>query len=158
MLGPAQAAVPDARRAAASSANDVHPAASLVRRSSRFALDTRYVSPLAIHEPRPIAKLPFYPNERLTAAEIAQVKATPWNREWVLEPFERIYASYPTLFYLSLFAIAQPITEWLDLTPYQSSVRLPVRDSGPGGAAVDRGVRCSGGRRRPDPSRGGSWR
>jgi hypothetical protein len=78
------------------------------------------VSPLAIREPRPIAKLPFYPIERLTAAEIAQIKATPWNREWVLEPFERIYASYPTLFYLSLFAIAQPITEWLDLTPYQS--------------------------------------
>ena len=88
---------------------------------SRFALDTRYVSPLTIHEPRPIAKLPFYPNERLTAEEIAQVKATPWNREWVLEPFERIYASYPTLFYLSAFAIAQPITEWLDVTPYQSS-------------------------------------
>jgi hypothetical protein len=88
---------------------------------SRFALDARYVSPLTFREPRPIAKLPFYPNERLTAAEIAQVKATPWNREWVLEPFERIYASYPTLFYLSLFAIAQPITEWLDLTPYQSS-------------------------------------
>ena len=88
---------------------------------SRFALDARYVSPLAIYQPQPIAKLPFYPNERLTAAEIAQIKATPWNREWVLEPFERIYASYPTLFYLSLFAIAQPITEWLDLTPYQSS-------------------------------------
>ena len=89
---------------------------------SRFALDARYVSPLAHHQqPRPIAKLPFYPNERLTAAEIAQVKATPWNRERVLEPFERIYASYPTLFYLSLFAIAQPMTEWLDLTPYQSS-------------------------------------
>jgi hypothetical protein len=66
-------------------------------------------------------KLPFYPNARLTAAEIEGLKRTPWNREWTLEPFERIYASYPTLYYLSIFAIAQPITEWLALTPYQSS-------------------------------------
>ena len=87
----------------------------------RFALDARYVSPLAHNQPRPIEKLPFSPNERVTAPEIAQLEATPWNRTWTLEPFERIYASYPTLYYLSAFAVAQPITEGLSLTPYQSS-------------------------------------
>jgi hypothetical protein len=87
----------------------------------RFALDARYVSPLAHNQPRAIDKLPFDPNARVTAPEIVQLEATPWNRTWTLEPFERIYASYPTLYYLSVFAIAQPITEWLSLTPYQSS-------------------------------------
>ena len=87
----------------------------------RFALDPRYVSPLAHNQPRPIEKLPFYPDERVTAPEIVQLEATPWNRTWTLEPFERIYACYPTLYYLSVFAIAQPLTEWLSLTPYQSS-------------------------------------
>jgi hypothetical protein len=87
----------------------------------RFALDPRYVSPLAHNQPRPIDKLPFYPNERVTSPEIVELEATPWNRTWTLEPFERIYASYPTLYYLSVFAIAQPLTEWLSLTPYQSS-------------------------------------
>jgi hypothetical protein len=87
----------------------------------RFALDARYVSPLAHNQPRPIEKLPFFPNERVTAPEIVQLEATPWNRTWTLEPFERIYASYPTLYYLSVFAIAQPMTEGLSLTPYQSS-------------------------------------
>ncbi len=87
----------------------------------RFALDARYVSPLAHNQPRPIEKLPFYPDQRVTAAEIVQLEATPWNRTWTLEPFERVYASYPTLYYLSVFAVAQPLTEWLSLTPYQSS-------------------------------------
>lgn len=87
----------------------------------RFALDARYVSPLAHNQPAPISKLPFFPNERLTATEINEIEATPWNRTWTLEPFERIYASYPTLYFLSVFTVAQPLTEWLSLTPYQSS-------------------------------------
>jgi Predicted membrane protein (DUF2142) len=87
----------------------------------RFALDGRYVSPLAHNQPPPIEKLPFHPDERVTAPEIVELESTPWNRTWTLEPFERVYASYPTLYYLSVFAIAQPLTEWLSLTPYQSS-------------------------------------
>ena len=87
----------------------------------RFALDARYVSPLAHNQPRPIEKLPFSSDRRVTAPEIVQLEATPWNHAWTLEPFERVYASYPTLYYLSVFAIAQPITAGLSLTPYQSS-------------------------------------
>jgi hypothetical protein len=70
----------------------------------RFALDARYVSPLAHDQPRPLEKLPFNPNERLTAPEIAQLEALPWNRTWTPEPFERIYASYPTRFVTAAFA------------------------------------------------------
>jgi hypothetical protein len=91
---------------------------------SRFALDRRYLNPLAYRPPSAIAKLPFNGGERLTAEEIAQVKATPWIPDGLpreLEPFERVNASYPTLFYLTLFAIAQPLTSALDLTPYQSA-------------------------------------
>jgi hypothetical protein len=87
----------------------------------RFALDARYVSPLAHQQPHPIEKLPFSPDEHVTAAEIVQLEATPWNRTWTLEPFERVYASYPTLYYLSVFAVAQPVTSVLSLSPYQSS-------------------------------------
>jgi Predicted membrane protein (DUF2142) len=91
---------------------------------SRFALDGRYLNPLAYQPPGAIAKLPFNGDQRLTAEEIAQVKATPWIPDGLpreLEPFERVNASYPTLFYLTLFAIAQPLTSALDLTPYQSA-------------------------------------
>jgi hypothetical protein len=89
----------------------------------RFELDERFVSPFAFLPPdAPLQKLPFYGERRLSAADIAAVKATPWTLHPArLDPFERIYASYPTLFYLSLFGAGQSITEVWHLTPYQSA-------------------------------------
>ena len=58
-----------------------------------------------------------------------------------LEPFERIYATYPTLYYLSVFADRAADHGMAVAHALSELVLIPVRDRRVGGPAVDRGLR-----------------
>lgn len=87
-----------------------------------FPLDRAYLNPLAYDTPPPIDKLFFQPFNALTNDEIRDVRQTAWMREGApLPDYERAIASYPTPFYLVLFAMAEPVTRVGALSPWDAS-------------------------------------
>jgi hypothetical protein len=90
--------------------------------ADHVAMDFRFINPIS-WEMYPLARIVFQPRERLSRADVEQVKAVGWhaldatgNRK----PLFAAIASYPPLYYASLFAISQPIVSAAGLTPYQA--------------------------------------
>jgi hypothetical protein len=90
----------------------------------RWTVDPRFTNPLAYWPPPMLFKLFFHPLERLTRGEVTGLKGVEWPDPATrppAEPYERAIASYPTLYYLAVFALAEPVTRVLGLTPYDST-------------------------------------
>jgi hypothetical protein len=90
----------------------------------RWTVDPRFTNPLAYWPPPMLFKLFFHPLERLTRGEVTALKSVAWpdpSTRPPAEPYERAIASYPTLYYLTVFALAEPVTRLLGLTPYDST-------------------------------------
>jgi hypothetical protein len=88
----------------------------------RFALDTRHLNPLGLDVSPGINKLYFKPFNAMSTSDIAEAKSVRWfDPQRRLPDYERAIASYPTPYYLAVFAGAEPITKALGLTPYQAT-------------------------------------
>lgn len=88
----------------------------------RFPLDPAHLNPLAFDTPVPIDQLFFKRFNALTTGDIARVRRTPWPDYTVpLPPYERAIASYPTLFYGTLFVLAEPVVRLADLSPWDAT-------------------------------------
>jgi hypothetical protein len=88
----------------------------------RFALDPRHLNPLGLDVSPGINKLYFKSFNAMSAADIAEAKSVKWlDPQRHLPDYERAIASYPTPYYLAVFAGAEPITKALGLTPYQAT-------------------------------------
>lgn len=90
----------------------------------RFDLDPRFLNPLAHETPHALDKLFFKPYNALTSSEIEGLRRVRWPATdaapGALKPYERAIASYPSLYYLAVFTVAQPIVHLLGLSPYQA--------------------------------------
>jgi hypothetical protein len=96
----------------------------LFTRPGVWTIDPRFANPLAQWTPLTLFKLFFRPTQHLTDAEVHQLKDITWlppSTRPPPEPCEKAIASYPTLYYLTLFAIAEPVTRLLHLSPYDST-------------------------------------
>ncbi len=94
------------------------------RRPGEWSLDPRFMNPLARWAPPALDKLFFNTNQRLTHDDLRGLKRVEWlaaEARPAPEMYERAIASYPTLYYLALFAVAQPLTQVLHLSPYDST-------------------------------------
>ena len=89
-----------------------------------WTIDPRFTNPFALWTPPSIDKLFFDTSERLTLAEIAALKHTPWpgpDGRAAPETFQKAIASYPTLYYWPVFLLGEGLTRVLHLSPYQST-------------------------------------
>lgn len=90
----------------------------------RFDLDPRFVNPLALHTPEGLDKLFFAGVNAMTRDDIADVQRVRWPDRTTPSPstpYARAIASYPSLYYLAVFAVAEPMTEGLGLSPWQAT-------------------------------------
>ena len=91
----------------------------------QFDLDRRFVNPLALDTPEPIDKLFFKPFNAMTPADIEAVERVPWPDRTQpgppLAPYARAIASYPSPYYLAVFALAEPLVRGFAFSPYQAT-------------------------------------
>jgi hypothetical protein len=88
-----------------------------------FIVDQRFTNPMTRNAGPQLGKLFFNGVNCLLAPDIDAMKARRWD-EFPIGPEVRqqwAAASYPTLYHLAVFAIAQPVTSLFGLTPYQST-------------------------------------
>jgi hypothetical protein len=93
-------------------------------RPGAWEIDSRFVNPLARWAPPALDKLFFDPTQRLSRGDLRLLKDVEWlapSARPPAETYERAIASYPTIYYLALFTIAEPLTHVLHLTPYDST-------------------------------------
>jgi hypothetical protein len=90
--------------------------------ADHVAMDFRFINPISWDMP-PLARIIFQPQAHLPRADVERVKAVDWhaldatgNRQ----PLYAAIASYPPLYYGSLFIVSQPIVSAAGLTPYQA--------------------------------------
>jgi hypothetical protein len=94
-----------------------------VARMSSFEHDVRFLNPLALWLPGQLWKVIFPRNETLTPEDVVALKQVPWKRADEVSQLERYHvalASYPPLYYWTVFAGGQAATSLCRLTPYQS--------------------------------------
>ena len=90
----------------------------------QFDLDPRRVNPLALDTPPAIDKLFFSPFNAMTPGEVVATRATPWpdpSGPGAITPYARAIASYPSLYYLAVHALAEPAIHLFGLTPWQAT-------------------------------------
>jgi Predicted membrane protein (DUF2142) len=90
----------------------------------RFDLDPRLVNPLALDTPEAIDKLFFSSFNAMTSDDIAVAQAIGWparSGEARRVPYARAIASYPSLYYLAVHALAEPAVAAFGLTPWQAT-------------------------------------
>jgi hypothetical protein len=88
----------------------------------RFALDAARANPLALDTPAGLDKLFFRPFNAMSAGDIAEARQVRWyDAGRTLADYERAIASYPTPYYLALYACAEPVTRAFGLSPYQAT-------------------------------------
>lgn len=89
-----------------------------------FDVDPQRVNPLAWQTPGPIDKLFFTKVNAMTAEDIASTQRVPWpDRSGPPSrvPYARAIASYPSLYYLAVHAVAEPAIAALALSPWQAT-------------------------------------
>jgi hypothetical protein len=89
-----------------------------------FLVDQRYSNPIARSPGGELGRLFFRGDRHLTAADVATLKGRAWGELPIVSGAVREQwagASYPTLYHLTVFALAQPLTALFHLTPYQST-------------------------------------
>jgi hypothetical protein len=94
-----------------------------VARMSSFQHDVRFVNPLALSHPRQLWKVIYPSAETLAPEDVVALKQVRWKRAdelSKLEPYHVALASYPPLYYWTVFAGGQAATSLGRLTPYQS--------------------------------------
>ena len=113
-----------------------------------WAVDPRFTNPLAYWTPSMLDKLFFNPVNKLSRGDVTALKQIAWPDTSIQppsEPYARAIASYPTLYYLTLFAIAEPVTRLPALTPYDAlyayrfvslAARSTALDAGPAAVAT----------------------
>lgn len=88
-----------------------------------FIVDQRYTNPMTRGAGPQLGKLFFNSFNALTGPDVVALKARHWH-ELAIGPEVRqhwVGASYPPLYHWAVFALAQPATSLLGLTPYQST-------------------------------------
>lgn len=84
--------------------------------------DPRFLNPFVVWPQEDIGQLFFNNTKHLSFADIASMKATTWRETPPpLWPYRTPLATYPTLYYGSVFALAEGSTSVLHLTPYQNT-------------------------------------
>jgi hypothetical protein len=89
-----------------------------------FLVDQQRTNPIARSPGGELGRLFFRGDRYLTAADVATLKGRAWGEQPLVSGTVREQwagASYPTLYHLAVFALAQPLTAVLHLTPYQST-------------------------------------
>ncbi len=89
-----------------------------------WTLDPRVLNPLTLWPTPGLQRLFFNPNAQVTPADIDIAKRTDWLAPEALpapDTYARAIASYPALYYVAVFAVAEPLTQGLHLTPYAST-------------------------------------
>jgi hypothetical protein len=89
-----------------------------------FVVDQELTNPIA-RDPGPQLGWVFYRGDHyLTRADVAVLEGRRWGEQprtaWPVREYWA-GACYPTLYHLAVFALAQPLTQGLGLTPYQST-------------------------------------
>jgi hypothetical protein len=90
---------------------------------AQFEHVPRFVNPLPLWTPPVLGRVFFNGTASLSAADLDQLKRVPWpSAEWQrhLVPYRVALASYPTLYYLASFALAQPLIDVSGASPYQA--------------------------------------
>lgn len=93
-----------------------------IARGHVVSLPARTANPFVMAVPDDLERLFFRPDQKLSAADIARLKATPWPAagEDATVAIGTQAWSYPPLYYLATFALGELGTRWLSLSPYQS--------------------------------------
>lgn len=89
-----------------------------------FLVDQHYTNPIARNPGPELGRLFFRGDRYLSITDVVTLKRRAWGELPIVGGAVREYwagASYPTLYHLSVFALAQPVTAALHLTPYQST-------------------------------------
>jgi hypothetical protein len=91
--------------------------------SDRFVPDRTRVNPLAWETPALLDKLFFRPLNALAPGEVDVLRATPWLAPHgpPLAPYQRGVATYPQVYYWSVFALAEPIVRGAGLNPWDAT-------------------------------------
>lgn len=93
------------------------------RTPDTLIVDPRYRNPIPLWPQEDISHLFFNNSQHLSLAEIASLKARSWPTNGPLSPLTPYHtplASYPTLYYGTVFGLAETITSLWHLTPYQN--------------------------------------
>lgn len=85
--------------------------------------DPRTVNALAYDHPAALWNIISHVSTPLTAQDLAAFEQVPWGQAGShipVAPFRIAIASYPPLYYWTAFALAQPVTRLLSLSPYDA--------------------------------------
>jgi hypothetical protein len=100
------------------------PVQPWVAGGDHFVVDQHYTNPIARNPGPELGRLFFRGDRYLSAADIATLRRRAWGEQPLVSGAVRerwAGASYPTLYHLAVFALAQPLTAALHVTPYQST-------------------------------------
>jgi hypothetical protein len=102
---------------------EAQPRAPWIMRDARFEHDRRFMNPLALWHPPGVWKIIPHVSAPLTPEDIDDFKRTPWvapGETRPMDPYRSAIASYPPLYYWTLFAFGESLTKLVGLSPYQS--------------------------------------
>jgi hypothetical protein len=91
--------------------------------AAQFDHDPRFLNPLALWHPPALGRVFYYGNATLSAADIDLLEHAPWpdaGQRAAATTYRVALASYPTLYYLSTFALSEPIIALVHASPYQA--------------------------------------
>jgi hypothetical protein len=91
--------------------------------SDRFVPDRSRVNTLALETPALLDKLFFRPLNALAPGEVDVLRTTPWlpPQGPPLPPYQRGVATYPQVYYWSVYALAEPIIRGAGLNPWDAT-------------------------------------
>jgi hypothetical protein len=91
--------------------------------AAQFEHDPRTLNPLALWHPPALGRIFYQGNATLSAADIDLLKHVPWasaEQRAAAGIYHVALASYPTLYYLSSFALSEPVIALAQASPYQA--------------------------------------
>jgi hypothetical protein len=91
--------------------------------SDHFVPDRGRVNPLAWETPAVLDKLFFQPLNALSPPDVDALRATPWlpAQGPPLAPYQRAIATYPQVYYWSVYALSEPIIRGAGLNPWDAT-------------------------------------
>lgn len=90
---------------------------------NRIALERTRLNPLALNTPPELDKLFFQPLNALARRDIDSVRRTPWLAADgpAPAPYQVAIATYPQVYYWSVFLIAEPVVHGFGLDPWDAT-------------------------------------
>jgi hypothetical protein len=90
---------------------------------NRFVLDRARVNPLAVDTPPELGKLFFQSINALSIRDIDAARQTPWLavEGAPIAPYQVAIATYPQVYYWSVFLLAEPVVRGFGLDPWDAT-------------------------------------